>query len=333
MLRNRHKPYAKRSQQAGQMKKTILILILIVFSQEAFSQKNWSTILSNSDIVLLGEQAHGVQSFYEEKQKIIKQIELVSPQELLLLVESPFVLSVIRELQNRDSDYHYHHTNTKENIQFFDGYKNFGIDLQEDCRYTEFSDFLIKRKYCDPSDRDIRRMDSILSLCIIGGNYVKDVLNKEDVVVLKSSILHLKSKVLSQNLDEYESRLLGLCFENRVKLADYLHLDTGKGYQKRIQYRDSVMAVNVQELINSHRNFQAIIWAANLHIGGKGIMGKKWTKEGVKSMSEYLGQNYSLYRIAIDSKRRKKHEMYFHEFVITDSKNLVDPKYLELNCY
>jgi hypothetical protein len=50
-------------------------------------------------------------------------------------------------------------------------------------------------------------------------------------------------------------------------------------------------------------------------------------------MSEYLGQNYSLYRIAIDSKRRKRDEMYFQEFVITGSRNLVDPKYLELNCH
>ncbi len=93
------------------------------------------------------------------------------------------------------------------------------------------------------------------------------------------------------------------------------------------------MAVNVQEVIDSYRDFQAIIWAANLHIGGKGIMGNKWTKEGVKSMSEYLGQYYSLYRIAIDSKRRKNDEMFFQEFVITDSRNLIDPKYLELNCH
>jgi hypothetical protein len=315
------------------MNKILPILLLIVFSEYSYSQIVWNKILPNTDIVMLGEQAHGIRSFYEEKQNIIKEIEAVSSKELLLLVESPFVLSVIRELQNRDSDYHYHHTNTEENIQFFSEYKNFGIDLQEDCRYTEFSDFLIKRKYCDPTDKDILRMDSILSLCIIGENYIKDVLNKGDVVKLKSSILHLKSKVLSPNLDEYESRLLGLCFESRLRLADYLHLEIGKGYQKRIQFRDSVMAVNVQEIINSHRDFQAIIWAANLHIGGKGIMGKKWTKKGVKSMSEYLEQNYSLYRIAIDSKRRKNDEMYFQEFVITGLRNLVDPRYLELHCH
>lgn len=92
------------------------------------------------------------------------------------------------------------------------------------------------------------------------------------------------------------------------------------------------MAVNVKDLIDDKEDYQAIIWAANLHIGGKGIMGKKWTKKGVKSMSEHLEKDYSLYRIAIDSKRRKNNEMYFQEVIITEHRKLIDPRYLELNC-
>jgi hypothetical protein len=49
-------------------------------------------------------------------------------------------------------------------------------------------------------------------------------------------------------------------------------------------------------------------------------------------MSEYLGQDYSLFRIAIDSKKRKNDEKYFQEIVIAESRNLIDPKYLKLNC-
>jgi hypothetical protein len=315
-----------------EMKKAILLFILIVFIQVAYSQRSWSTIFSKNEIVLIGEQTHGVQSFYEEKQKIIKQIGSESPQELLLLIESPFVLSVVRELEKGQSDYHYHHTNTAQNIEFFNKYKNYGIDLQEDCRFTEFSDFLIRRKYCDQFDRDILVMDSILSLCIIGDHYIKDVLTEAEVGKLKTSILKLESRVLPKVLDENESWLLGLCFENRLRLADYLQLTTGNGYQQRIQYRDSIMAVNVKKMVDTNKDYLAIVWAANLHIGGKGIMGKKWTKEGVKSMCEHLVQDYSVYTIAIDSKRRRKDEIYFHETILTGSKNLIDPRYLDLNC-
>jgi hypothetical protein len=314
------------------MNKIVPILLLIVLSEYSYSQIVWNKILPNTDIVLLGEQAHGIQSFYEEKQRIIKEIEAQSPKELLLLIESPFVLSVIRELQNKDSDYHYHHTNTEENIEFFSKYENFGIDLQEDCRYKEFSEFLIEREYCDQRDRDMFCMDSILSLCILGGNYVKDILTEEDVFQLKSAISELESKVLPRISNKNELKLIELCFKNRLRLADYLGLDIGKRYQQRIQYRDSVLAVNVKELINGREDTQAIVWSANLHIGEKGIMGKKWTKDRVKSMSEYLGQDYSLFRIAIDSKKRKNDEKYFQEIVITESRNLIDPKYLKLNC-
>lgn len=315
------------------MNKILPILLLIVFSEYSYSQIVWNKILPNTDIVMLGEQAHGIRSFYEEKQNIIKEIEASSPKELLLLVESPFVLSVIRELQNRGSDYHYHHTNTEENIEFFGKYENFGIDLQEDCRYKEFSEFLIESKYCDQRDRDILCMDSILSLCILGSNYVKDMLTEEDVVKLKSAILELESKVLPRISNKNELKLIGLCFKNRQRLADYLGLDTDERYQQRIQYRDSIMADNVKELINGKEDTQVIVWSTNLHIGEQGIMGRKWTKQGVKSMSEHLGQDYSLFRIAIDSKRRKNDEKYFQEIVIIGSRNLIDPQYLELNCY
>jgi hypothetical protein len=82
----------------------------------------------------------------------------------LLLVESPLVLSVIRKLEGQAADYHYPHTNTEENIRFFSQYLNFGFDLQEDCRYREFSAYLVQEGYLSAKDRDLMTMDSLLSL-------------------------------------------------------------------------------------------------------------------------------------------------------------------------
>lgn len=314
------------------MKRIITALILLLFSEHADAQIVWSNVLSKSEIILIGEQAHGVQSFYQEKKNIIKQIEEESSKDLLLLIESPLVLSVVRELQNAKSNYHYHHTNTEENIEFFSNYENLGLDLQEDCRYKEFSEYLMENKYCDRLDKDMLMMDSILSLCIWGDHYVKDRLTGGEVNELKSSIQKLELKVLPKISDEKELKLIRICFRNRLRLAHYFGIETKKRYQHRIRYRDSIMAVNVNELIHDKENFQVIIWAANLHVGSEGIMGKMWTKNGVKSMSEYLEKDYSVYRIGVDSKRRKTNELYFQDVVITEQRVLVDPRFLEINC-
>lgn len=314
------------------MKRVITALILLAFSEHATSQIVWSNVLSKSEIILIGEQAHGVHSFYQEKKNIIKQIEKESSKDLLLLIESPLVLSVVRALQNAKSNYHYHHTNTEENIEFFSNYENLGMDLQEDCRYKEFSEYLKDKKYCDRLDKDMLMMDSILSLCILGDNYVKDRLSGEEVNKLKSSIQKLELKVLSKISDEKELKLIQICFKNRVRLADYFGIETKKRYQHRIRYRDSIMAVNVKELVHDKENCQVIIWASNLHVGSAGVMGKRWARQGVKSMSEHLETDYTLYRIAIDSKRGKTNPKHFQDVVITQKRELVDPKYLEINC-
>lgn len=166
------------------MKICVFLLLLSWVCQPLLAQTNWEMILSNHECVLLGEEAHGVRTFYEKKRELISQIDSSREKKVLLLIESPLVSSVLSALQDEASNYHYHHTNTAENIQFFGRYANFGFDLQEDCRYTQFGEFLVSRGYISQSDSDLLEMDSLLALCMIGDHYEKDVLTPPESAAL-----------------------------------------------------------------------------------------------------------------------------------------------------
>jgi hypothetical protein len=309
----------------------LFTIIFFLVMQVATAQLDWVSILAKNEVVLLGEQAHGVASYYAEKRAQIAQMGEVSERELLLLVESPLVLSVVKHLQGGTLDYHYPHTNTEANIEFFQEYDNFGFDLQEDCRYEAFSQFLISQELVSPLDKDLLMMDSLLSLCIFGPNYQKDMLSLSEMNSLQAAVAHLESKVLPQVKDATRASLLRLCFTNRRHLAEYLHLPTEKGYRERIQFRDRIMAENAGQLMAMYPTHFPVIWAANLHIGKAGVMGKKWTKAGVKSMAEYLEENFSLFRVTVTEKMGRG-EVFFDEVITTGSRELVDPKYLETGC-
>ena len=312
--------------------KRIIVLLFFILAQDGITQEAKEGQISSDVLLLLGEQSHWVKSFYEEKKKIIRQATEDSKAEVLLLIESPLVLSIVSVLKGDSSNYHYHHTNTKANIDFFSSYVNYGMDLQEDCRFGEFGSFLIQRGWCDQNDQELLRMDSLLGLCILGKNYSKDVLTKQEGRVLKESISKLKSKVLLRVQKEEEAEWLEICFTSRLQLAEYLQLSIKNGRRDRIRYRDSIMALNVKQLLDRHKGYLGIVWAANLHIGRKGVMGSQWTNAQVKSMAEYLEKDYELYRVAVDSKRRRKEEDYFDEIRVVSQRVLVDPKYLILNC-
>jgi hypothetical protein len=314
------------------MKASLLSLVLFCFIQSLFGQLIEEVDFEDYDIVLLGEQAHGIKSFYEEKYTLIELIDSSVQEELVLFFESPLILSIISYLENGVSDYHYHLNNTEENIDFFSKYKNFGFDLQEDCRYTAFSEFLVKRAYCDPKDKDMLKMDSILGTCINGKNFINEVLTEGACTDLKSAIRSLKLKVLQKIPNDQDRKMLDLCFENRLHLAQYMHLDNSDRYQQRIQFRDSIMAVNISQMDFLKNDSKVVISAANLHVGLNGVMGKAWANDGVKSMAEYLAFDYDLYSIAIDSKKRKKDVNYFDLIIVTDERIIVEDKYLVSNC-
>jgi hypothetical protein len=313
------------------MKTLVFFFLLLGSIQFSYAQINWERILSKNKIVLLGEQTHAVASFYETKIARIKEMEKVSKKPLLLLIESPMLPSILKHLKGEPSDYHYHHTNTASNIEFLSQYENYGIDLQEDCRYKAFSDYLVSNAYLNPSDQDLILMDSILSLVIMGENYQKEQLSELEVAQLKSVLNRLKSKVLEQVEQKEVADLLRICFESRIALADYLGITIEHKYKYRIQYRDSLMAINVANFARKHKDKQIIVWAANLHIGKKGIMGSKWTNEGIKSMAEYLESKFSLYRLAI-AKKKLKTRGCFDDLIRTKKKKLVANEYLEPNC-
>ncbi len=313
------------------MKVFTLLLLVISMYQISYSQEDWVGILKEKDIILLGEQAHGVQTFYNKKIDLIQDIDSVSNKDLMILVESPLVLSIVRSLQNQVLDYHYNHTNTAENIQFFNAYKNWGFDLQEDCRYTEFSKFLIAQGYVKSGDEDLLIMDSLLSLSILGEGFTKEVLSSSESNKLISAILNLRNKVLAEIDNAYVHDLLKLCFLNRTYLAEYLSIPLNNRYKYRMKFRDQIMAENVSNLIKLESDKQAIVWAANLHVGKKGVYGAKWSKDGLCSMAEYLSEDFNLYRVAIGPRRMEDARFFDRVFTLRNIQT-VDAKYLENDC-
>jgi erythromycin esterase-like protein len=175
-------------------------------------------------------------------------------------------------------------------------------------------------------------MDSLLSLCIYGDRYQREVLRPAEGADLQAAIKRIASRVLPQLQGKEAFDLLELCFTNRLHLAAYLQLPTNQRYQQRIQFRDSIMAENIKSFRQLMPKKPVVIWAANLHIGKKGIMGKKWTKDGVKSMAAHLEPDWSVYRIAISAKRGKT-AAYFDQVILTPEKVLVAPKYLTDPCH
>lgn len=312
----------------------IIIAISVFLSNIIFGQDSWQTILQKNTIICLGEESHGVESYYKEKRKIIHEIDSLSDKPVFLLIESPLVGSVLSKLKNILPNYHYQHTNTDENISFFSVFENLGFDIQEDCRFKEFSKYLISMHYVTETDHNINVMDSILSFCIYGsGNYFKEQLTKEETIQLKNSIDDLKSEVIPKIHNIDEKFLIELCFKNRIFLSEYLSLPIKKRYKERIRYRDKHMSENILFLTRKYNKYTYIVWAANLHIGRKGIMGWGWgwTKDNVKSCAEYIGINNNFHSIAIAYKKNKSYNKYFDEIVLTKRK-FVDDRYLKSNC-
>ena len=307
-----------------------LLLFCLLAASCCYAQYDWKNILTENDFILLGEGNHGIQSYYQKKQSIIAEIEQNSEREVLVLVESPLLLSVLDELRNEKADYHYHHTNTADNIQFLSKYENFGFDIQEDCRYKEFSAYLIEKEYIESQDPDLLKMDSLLSLVIRGEGYQKDLLSTEDLKAFNLAISGIASKVLDHIPDAYERQMIRWCFDNRLYLAEYMHISTEERYRFRMEYRDRMMAENVKRFKALRPDAEIILWAANLHLGRRGIMGKKWTKYGVKSMAEYLDQDFDFFSIAIVNKPIKEEALF--DAVELVEKVLVAPEYLLLNC-
>ena len=100
------------------MRGLALLLFCLLAATCCYAQYDWKNILAENDFILLGEGNHGIQSYYQKKQSIIADIEQNTERELLVLMESPLLLSVLDELRNEKADYHYHHTNTADNIPF-----------------------------------------------------------------------------------------------------------------------------------------------------------------------------------------------------------------------
>jgi hypothetical protein len=316
----------------SEMRHFFPIAFFILVSLTSGGQVNLDSLIRHTDCILLGEQAHGVRSFYRVKRDLIRQIEIESERDLLILTESPLVLSITRQFEGGAADYYYPHTNTQENLQFFKSYQTFGFDLQEDCRHKEFGNFLVTHGYVSGSDRDLRTMDSILSLCILGDHYIRDVLSVKESSSLQSAILELQKKVLSGTEVSEDTSLLKWCFDNRLYLANYLQLPVDDNYMQRIKYRDSIMSVNIGRFLSLYEERTSIVWAANLHIGKKGVMGKRWTSRKVRSMAEHLEQDFELYRIAVAAKPGRKEEKYYDELLITKERKLVDEAHLQSGC-
>ena len=111
----------------------------------------------------------------------------------------------------------------------------------------------------------------------------KDVYSK----CIDSLLLHKTAIQTSENLEDPGFHFLLRCLKNRLYLLELMQIPT---YQQKHQFRDSIMAENINWLVNEYiPNQKYIIWGADIHVS-KNVrweaLGKEWTNN--KSMIEHM---------------------------------------------
>jgi erythromycin esterase len=270
--------------------KAFLFIAVFLIPVFLYSQNDQSPIadLDRLTIVALGEEGHGYESINRAKADFLKLLH--AHQFNAVLFESSFTLAAVSFL-NRDSldlrmqNFLYPFwitASVKEGLKpFWEEEKKaeqpfiFGFDLQEDCRFTGFSHYLLNRRLIIQQKEELTECDSILSPYIGKETVRKSFVSQAELHTLLRNY-ELVQQELASNFKKptVESELLKHCLHNRMLLCSYLAMERG-----RMHYRDSIMATNVLWLKKElYPNQKTVLWAADLHI-------KKSEKE-----TEWMGE-------------------------------------------
>lgn len=293
------------------MVKRIFLLILFVYAFDANAQfvagdsmvyQSFRERVESSLIIGLGEESHGFESVNTEKAKLL--IYLKNEFDLnAVLFESSLVESVISFLSEdmpgvRPGKFLYPYWNTPSVrsliTEFIQGEDSKGLpliagfDIQEDCRFNVFSNYLIQQNIVTNQLKALNICDSILSLYIGKKNNRKSSVTNEEYQILSGSYELIEAEINLSMQDLLKKKLLLYCIENRKSLCKYLTINA---VNERMHFRDSLMAANIiwfqQELYTGK---QFAIWAANTHIAKQRITKNiRWTGE---RLAAYFDQHY-----------------------------------------
>ncbi len=286
--------------------KLFLYFILTIYVLKAQGQVSlinpieWQKLkkeIGNSSTIGLGEVGHGFESINEAKSTLVKVLQTELNFKAVAF-ESSFIESIVSFLNNdppdtRTKDFLYPFWNTtsvKTALKdFFVNEKSLlkpliiGFDIQEDCRFENFSQYLSSKGLTTTSKNKLHECDSILSYYIGEKFSRKAAITNQEYLLLLHNYEEIAKEIGTKFVDGLQKKLIERCIDNRKWLCKYLTLTT---VNKKMYYRDSLMADNIIWLKNElYTKNKFIIWAANTHIA-KHTSGKnpKWTGEWLSSV-------------------------------------------------
>lgn len=298
--------------------KALLVLLATwniqsVSGQVLYTNQHLATIkttLNNCQLLGLGEEAHG----YESINKAKAELSVLLNDSLHfknIIFESSFVLGVIAYYSDsniphraRQSLYPFWTTapvqkayNLYTDREIGDNRMHIaGCDIQEDFRFTLFSQYLISSGMIARNIVALQHADSILNEHIGKNPRNKSALTTDEQQQLQRSYQMVEQEIQQAATDEVQLQLLHRCIVNRTWLSRYLGITST---QKRMAMRDSLMADNVKWLQDViFKNEKTIVWSTDLHV--------KKSKDGHPSwMGEYLALFYKQAYAAISITHKK----------------------------
>jgi erythromycin esterase len=273
-----------------------------------FGSIEWQDLkkrIGNDSIVGLGEIAHGYESINEAKSTLVEFLHTQLNFQAITF-ESSFTESIISFLSNDSLDKRaknflypfWNTTSVKAAIKPFSGDEKtlaqpliLGFDIQEDCRFEKFSEYLSKTGLIVLNKKKQDECDSILSLYIGKSFDHQGEMTQREYSTLIHNYDAIAAELSGQNFDTLQKKLLGRCINNRKWLCKYLTFST---IRERMYYRDSLMAVNIKWLKDElYSKNKLIIWAANTHISKfSGKKKPKWNGQWLASI--YLDKYFNI---------------------------------------
>lgn len=252
-----------------------------------YQGSEWSQLtarIGNKSVVALGEVGHGYETINAAKSMTLDFLRTRHGFETVVF-ESSFTGSMISYLRNDALDkkmksflYPFWITPPVRNAlqPFLEAGQQkqerlpqiAGCDVQEDCRFTALSDYLIREGYSRATQKKLKSCDSILSLYIGTKPVRRTPLSQREYDLLSADYDAVAMELGRGYLQDLPLKILERCLQNRKWLCKYL---TIADVSSRMQFRDSIMFRNVlwikDELMGGKK---LVIWSTDTHVARAG---------------------------------------------------------------
>lgn len=303
------------------MKKNVLvsIIFLLGFTTANHAQNNIGSyddlaprIIASAksrDLICLGEKSHGDMNVHYVKTRILRDLVEHEPVAAIIF-EAPLVTSVMAYLKNESyADFvwpFWKYEGLRPSLDSITGAPGMiclGFDPQETCDFMNFSSFLLDEGYLE-NHTELTKMDSLLAIAIYTSpDQETRKLTTEEAGTVEGLVEELRLNLAwPTDATPIQKALINLCLDNRGFLATEM---TFHRYKDQINFRDSVMALNIQSIKEifdlSNHDKKVVIWAANLHIA------RKWNSKETYMMERYIRDNPDrVLSIGIIPRKRKR---------------------------